>query len=349
MTISDLEFYLIEIALDGQHVPLRSLLVRLATASGFEGWGETQLTWRASELVPRRAALLPVLTGRSVFEVEELLELDALRPPPLRSALEMASWDLVGHVVGQPLCHLLGGVYRRRIPVAVRLAGRPGNPLGPLAREMAEQGFHSQIVSSCGQADRDLEAISAIREAAGDRVELRFDAAAGYDLLVARELCAELEDDPPQFLVDPLRTKDLAEIASLARQTSVPLGVWRSILKPADVLALVRSGAAPYVVVDVQLVGGIAPARECAAIARAAGLSASILAGPSAGIGAAAMLQLASSTPAFSSCNECAYHRLRDDVLIRPLEIVDGMVTVPQGPGLGVEVDRAKVERYQVG
>ena len=100
--------------------------------------------------------------------------------------------------------------------------------------------------------------------------------------------------------------------------------------------------------VDLQLVGGIARARRCAAIAEAAGLSASLGGGLSVGVGAAAMLQLAASTPAFSGCNECAYHQLQDDVLCTPLEILDGMITVPLAPGLGVEVDRAKVERYQV-
>mgnify|MGYP000507141002 CR=1 FL=1 len=61
-----------------------------------------------------------------------------------------------------------------------------------------------------------------------------------------------------------------------------------------------------------------------------------------------AMLQLAASTPGFSTCNECAYHRLEADVLVEPLEYVDGMLTVPQGPGLGVEIDRAKIEQYEV-
>ena len=141
-----------------------------------------------------------------------------------------------------------------------------------------------------------------------------------------------------------LRT--LAAIVSADRGEPPAEGVAPSLL--GDLLALVRCGAAPYVVVDLQLVGGITLARRCAAIAQAAGLSASLLGGPSVGIGAAAMLQLAASTPAFSSCNECVYHRLQDDVLTQPLEILDGMVTVPQAPGLGVEVDRVKVERSQV-
>jgi muconate cycloisomerase len=345
MTIRDVEFYLVEIGLDGEEAPLRSVLARLATDAGLEGWGEAQLEWRVSEFGPRRDVLLPILAGRSVFDVEELVELGALQPPPLRAALEMASWDLVGRTVGQPLCHLFGGAYRRRIPVSVRLAGPS---LVALARELADQGFHSQIITSSARPEQDRKALAAVREAVGDRIELRFDAVAGYDMDVARDLCAELEPDPPQLLLDPLRSMDLDQIASLHRQTSVPLGVWRSIRRPADVLALVRCGAALYVAIDLQLVGGIGPARQCAAIAQAAGLSASVLCGPSVGIGAAAMLQLAASTPAFSSCNECVYHRLQDDVLTRPLEIVDGMISLPQGPGLGVEVDRRKVERYQV-
>lgn len=348
MTISDLEFYLVEIGCDWQQAPLTSLLVRLATAAGLEGWGEAQLGWRASELGPRRDALLPIMAGRSVFDVEELLELEALDAAPLRSAVEMACWDLVGRAAGQPLYRLLGGGYRQRIPVAVRLAGDSSSQTAQLARELAEQGFHSQIITSCGQFERDLETVAAIREIVGDAIELRFDAGAHYEMDIARELSAELETKALKFMLDPLNTHEPDQVASLRRQTSVPLAVWRGICSPADVLALVRCGAARFVVVDLGLVGGITPARQCAAIARAAGLSASLAGGASAGIGVAAMLQLAASTPAFSSCNECAYHQLQDDLLTEPLEIVDGMITVPQAPGLGVEIDRAKVERYQV-
>jgi len=348
MTISDLEFYPVEIACDAREAPLQRLLVRLATHAGLEGWGEAQLGWRPSELAARREVLLPILAGRSVFDIEELLELEALQDAPLRSALEMASWDLVGRAAGQPLCHLFGGAYRQRIPLAVRLAGAPGNPLAQVARELAEQGFHAQIVSSCGEPERDLETLAAVREGAGDRVELRFDAAENYDIDTARGLCAELESGGLQFMLDPLRSSELDQVASLRRQTSVPLAVWRAVRSPADVLAVVRCGAAPFVVVDLERVGGISPARQCAAIAQAGSISALLGGGPSAGIGVAAMLQLASSTPAFSSPNECAYHQLQDDLLTEPLEILDGMITVPQAPGLGVKVDRVKVERYQV-
>lgn len=364
MTITDLEFYLLEIACGGGGVsrpqvpptagrkaPVQSVLVRLATESGMEGWGEAQLEWRAAELAARRNALLPILTGRSIFDIEELLDLQTLRsgpaPSALRCALEMASWDLVGQASGQPLCHLFGGRYRQRVPLAVPLAGR-ADQTPQLARELAEQGFHSQILTSCGQVERDLQVLAAVREAAGERVELQFDAAGSYDLQTARELCRQLESGWLHCVLDPLRNHQLDQIASLRRQTSVPLAVRRAIQGPADVLALLRCGAAQSVVVDLQLVGGILPARHCAAIAQAGSISASLAAGPSLGVAVAAMLQLAASTPAFSGCNECTYQQLQDDLLIEPLEVVDGMIAVPQAPGLGIQIDRSRVEHCQI-
>jgi L-alanine-DL-glutamate epimerase-like enolase superfamily enzyme len=126
------------------------------------------------------------------------------------------------------------------------------------------------------------------------------------------------------------------------------LGVWRAIHSPADVLAAVRCGAGKYLVVDLNQIGGIAPARQCAAIIGAAQTRALLGGRPSLGLGTAAMLHLAAATAAFLDCQECALHQMRDTVLKDPLELVDGMITVPQGPGLGVEIDRGKVEKYVV-
>lgn len=347
MEINDLELYLVEVEHTESDRPVRSLLVRLSTDSGLEGWGESGVGWRSSELGPRGDALLAALAGRSIFDTEELHTVQALAEAPLRCGVETACWDLLGKAVGRPLCHLFGGEYRRRIPLAVRPTAAAGR-LAPVARELAEQGFHCQIVTSCGRMEADLEAVRTVRESVGDRAELRFDGARRYDEESARELCRELESEEVQFVFDPLDTPELYRLASLGRQTSVPLGAWRAICGPGDVLGAIRSGAAGYVVVDLRRVGGLVPARKCAAVAEAAGVTAVLGGGPSLGIGTAAMLQLAAAIPTFSSSNECASLQLRDDLLTEPLEIIDGMIPVPQAPGLGIEVDRAKVERYQV-
>ncbi len=348
MTITDLEFYLVEISCDGRGRPLRSLLVRLATDARLEGWGEAAIAWRPSELAPRRDSLLPLLAGRSVFDIEELQSLADLDPPPLRAAVEMASWDLVSRSAGQPLCHLLGGRYRRRVPLAVRLHGRAEGEIVALSREMADRGFHTQVVCSSGDLEQDISQLLAVRETAGPRVQVRLDAASQYDMDTARALCRALEGENVEFVLDPLRGASLDETASLRRQTTIPLAVGRPLHKPADVLATVRCGAASQIVVDPARLGGLVPSRKSGAIAQAAGIDACVGGVHSLGIATAAVLQLAAATPAFSGASECCYHALQDDLLVERLEIIDGMITVPHGPGLGVDVDRAKLERYAV-
>jgi L-alanine-DL-glutamate epimerase-like enolase superfamily enzyme len=260
----------------------------------------------------------------------------------------MACWDLIGRRVGQPVYRLLGGEYRRRIPLAMRLPGGSPDRLARVAREMAAQGFRCQVVGSSGQPRLDRQLLHAVRESVGDRMELRLDGLAQYDFETARDLCGDIEADHVQFFLDPLRVRELYPLAALGRQTRVPLAAGRAIHGAADVLAVVRCGAAPYVVLDVEQLGGLAPARACAAVAAAAGIFALLGGRPALGIATAALLHLAAATPALSGCNECASLQLQGHVLCEPLAIEDGMMTVPDGPGFGVEVDRARVERHAV-
>ncbi len=348
MKINDLELFLVAVRLEELKQTARSLLVRLVADAGIEGWGEASSNWQESELAGWQNALLAVLKGRSIFDIEELHTLDALSVAGLRCGVEMAFWDLAGKAVGQPLYNLLGGIYRRRIPVSVRLPGGHADRIGKIAKELAAQGFHNQLIVSSGRAEIDLRLLAAVRENAGNAVRLRLDGQARYNPEIARDLCAELEYADLEFFLDPLDTRELYPLASLGRQTPVPLGVWRAIHSPADVLAAVRCGAGKYIVVDLDQIGGIAPARQCAAIAGAAQTRALLGGRPSLGLRTAAMLHLAAATAAFSGCQESALHQLSYSVLKDPLELGDGMITVPQAPGLGVEIDRGKVEKYIV-
>lgn len=348
MKINDLEFYLVSVGQMDSPAPIRSLLVRIATSAGVEGWGESGLGWRVGELAARREALLSVLAGRSIYDIEELHVMESLAPQPLRSAVEMAVWDALGRALRQPLCNLLGGYYRRRVPVSIRLAGRKAAMAAQIARELAEQGFHTQTISASGKPDEDLKTLAAIREMVGDRIALRLDGMAHYDLETARDLAAGMEAAGLQFFLDPLATRELHPVASLGRQTSVPLAIWRAIHGPADVLAAVRCNAASFLMIDLEQVGGIVPARTCAAIAAAGGVVPVLGGRPSVGIATAAMLHVAAATSAFSTSNELAPRQLRDTVLADSLEITDGMITVPQSFGLGVTVDRGKVEELAI-
>jgi L-alanine-DL-glutamate epimerase-like enolase superfamily enzyme len=348
MKINDLEFSLVEIERSDGGKPVRSLLVCLSTDSRLEGWGEAPVTWRIGEFGQRREALLASYAGRSVFDVEELLRLDVVDDPSLRAALETAIWDLIGKVVGQPIHNLMGGGYRTRIPVVARVPVGSPDETARASRDLIEQGFHTQIVAATGDARQDAQVVRSVLEAAGDQVEIRVDGGGKFAPAAAERFLLDVDDCGVHFLLDPLPPHQWSEMAHLVRRTDVPMAVSAGVRSPRDVMAMARAGAASFLVVSPIRVGGLGAARRCAIVANAAAMSSSLDLRPSAGVAAAAGIQLAASSPCFASGNECDHALLVDDVLVDPLRIVDGMVALPQAPGLGVAVDRAKVERYQV-
>ncbi len=348
MRIHDIELFSVAIQNPELDKPTRSLLIRVASDEGIEGWGETWINWRPEELPSRRASLLAMLDDWEIFNIHELHDLDFFAAAPLRCGVEMAMWDVIGKKLGQPLYNLFGGGYRRRVPISIRLPHAAPHRVAKLAREHYAQGFHSQVITSVNSAEEDIQAIRAVREELGFRLEMRLDGRGSYDHAAARELCAELEEQDLQFFLDPIKTKELYPYASLARQTSVPLAVGGNLNGAGDVLAAIRCGAGKHVMINIEQVGGITPARQCAEVASAARVGAFLGGRTYLGPAIAAGLQLAASTPAFSLANECGSAQLVETALCEPLEIIDGMVTVPQGPGLGVEIDRAKVEKYML-
>jgi L-alanine-DL-glutamate epimerase-like enolase superfamily enzyme len=221
--------------------------------------------------------------------------------------------------------------------------------LARLADEAEQQGFLTIVVPLSGRLGDDLATVRAIREAVGDRLELRLDGAERFDMEAARDFCAELEFERIGHLLDPLDTRQLHASAALGRQTSVPLAVARAITSPADALAGARCGAAALLVLELDRLGGLLPAHKATTIAEAAGVSVALSTGESVGITSAAMLQLAAARASLQCANECSLPQLADDILADPPELIDGMLTVPQAPGLGVQVDRGKLEQYQIG
>jgi L-alanine-DL-glutamate epimerase-like enolase superfamily enzyme len=346
MFLADLELFLVELpASDGA---VRTLLVRVADEAGQEGWGETRTAWHASELAARRNSLLAVLAGRAIHDVEATLADDILADRAVACGIEMALWDLIARAARQPLCHLLGGAYRSSVPLAIRLWQGSVENVVHWARTFAAQGIASQTITSTGVPETDVQLVSALRDACSQRVRFRLDARGQYDSRAAARLCSELEPESVEFVLDPLADGHTDWLFAVRTRSKVPLGCYDAIASPADVLHLARTGNVSHVLVDPVRVGGLTRARACAAVAEAAGMGAGVRILGTSGLALAATLQIAAATPAFGTGHECSYPQLHDDILTEPVRTSEGMLTVPMGPGLGVEIDRDKVEWYQV-
>ena len=349
LRIREVDCYLVENQEGRGGKEFRSLVIQLTGPDGQQGWGEGPALWSRAELASRQEALAAVLVDRSAFDIEELSTLDFLRPPGLRSAVEMACWDLIGKRVGEPVCHLWGGRYRSYVPLGARLPSLDSaENLGAFARELAEQGFHTLLLPTTGQPETDLERVLAVRQSAGERSRLYLDGATRYAEAAAQDLCAALEYQTVQGLIDPLNSLEVYPFASLARQTSVPIGLHRPLIDLLQAFVAVRSGAGAFLVLDVDILGGMTLLRKAAAVAEAAGVPVLLQEPGGVGIRLAALVHLSAAIsfldqPCLTSC-----YPPDEKLLCRGLEIVEGMAAVPEGPGWAVEIDQAQLEQWSI-
>jgi L-alanine-DL-glutamate epimerase-like enolase superfamily enzyme len=258
----------------------------------------------------------------------------------------MALWDLIARAARQPLHHLLGGAYRSSVPLCAPLPSGSCELVAQWSRAMLAQGIGSQILATTGRVEEDWQRIAAVREACADRVQLRLDAACRYDLRSAMQLCEHLESGSVQFVVDPVSAPDAERLAIVGSTARILLGVSAGVETPADILQLARTQAASYVMIDPVRVGGLARARDCAVVAEAAGLAPTLRIEGTSGLALAATLHVAAATPGLLSGHGCSYPHLQADILSEPLRVTDGLLNVPTAAGLGVEVDRDRIERF---
>ena len=350
MIINDLDFFLVEIPTRRTGVLIKSLLVRISTHNGYEGWGETQLKWHADELHHRRDRLLNAISGRSIFDIEDLVRIDELRNPQLRWGIETACWDLIGKLTSQPVCHFFGGEYRHRIPLVARLHGDTPDEFAVDSMELFNQGFHWQVIPLSGNLEQDRRFVRAVHESIGHRVELRIDGMCRFSEEDAIILARDWEDLGIGMWVDPLMTNDVNDLMKLQNQTIMQIGVRRAIRTPSDILAIVRGNTSLLPVIEPPRIGSIHETCKCAAVAEAADLRVALANSNSLGPSAAAMLQLAAALPACSGGNEGLVTRPREGILRDgdAFDVNDGLVLLPSGPGLGVELDRSKIDRFLV-
>jgi L-alanine-DL-glutamate epimerase-like enolase superfamily enzyme len=325
-----------------------ALLVRLATDTGHVGWGEAPDDWinKSYEDTPEDALRRQAL-GRDPFDLETWYAENTLGSY-LASAVEMAMWDLVGHATGRPLYQLLGGAVRKQVELAACMGIRPYDEAKAIARGYLEAGFSTLKTKAGRDPQEDLEMVRGIRDGVGDRLKLRIDPNMGYAPAAASALARDLERYNLEYFEQPMPQSCIGESARLRRQTSTPLALNESVTTPEVVLQILQLRAADVLLPDTYQCGGVLAVKKVATLCEAAGVPCVFHCAHDLGLKTAAMLHVVASSPGFTLANDCTYYGLEDDV-ITPLHTIErGHMAVPEGPGLGVTVDEAKLARYRV-
>ena len=278
------------------------------------------------------------------------------------SAVDIALHDIVGQAVGLPVYQLLGGAFRESIQAyATGFFRRPGgaypDELAEEAQRHLEAGFRAMKMKIGFGVVQDATDVAAVREAIGPDVLLMADANHAYETGLARRLLYALDELDVFWFEEPVSPENIdgyIELRSLGTRTLIAgceveytlNGFWPWITRRAvDILQP-----------DVAAAGGFTALKQIIAAAQAANL----LVNPhvfGTGIGLAASLHAAAIVPpcplsrgAYEPLAEFdqSSHPFRDEVVHEPLTMKDGHLTVPTGPGLGIDVDRAALDRLAV-
>lgn len=338
---------------------VENVVIRMTTDEGIEGVGEAS-PWpvfvenahAVKETIDRHLA--PRLVGTSPMDIESLvLAMEATQHGMscAKAGLEMAAWDAAGKAVGRPAYELLGGLVRDRVDLSYSVANQVIEADLEEIAWLREQGFDVLKIKT-GVLDEapEIRRFAAIREAVGDDFDLRIDFNQGGRPERAIVLCRKLEEYSPTFIEQPVKGWDVAGLARIAAAIDTPVMADESVMGLEDGYAVVAGRAADIVSIKLAKLGGILRSKKLAGICEAANIPCYAGAMWESGIGIAASLHFACSTPAIrygSDFYTCS-HLMTDDLITEPLVVESGDMLVPRGPGLGVEVDWKAVERYRV-
>jgi len=340
----------------------RSLIVRLETEDGVEGWGEatqgrpgnTYETLETMQIMAERC-FAPALAGMDLEQTGSVLrKLQRARygHPLTKAAMETAIFDALGKLYRVPVYRLLGGPYRTEID----LVGGLGLDLGPQAieaqvRKLKQQGFNT-FKLKIGQKDRaqDVERVRMAREAAGPEASIRVDGNASYTFADARELLAALAPFRITDAEQPLARSDLESLAALRRAVAIPIAAQESISSPEDVLAVAKLQAADLLKIKLTHIGGFTRSLRVAAVAEAAGMPVVVGQGSACTplLSAAELHLHASLNNAQPAGEMTGFLRLAAQKIVAPIEVSGARARVPAKPGLGIEVDAERLRRAAV-
>jgi len=330
------------------------MLVRVDTDDGVTGWGEMLVAMQSPEATKAVVdhVVAPELVDRPVDEIRPFLEsfyFPYTRIHPFLGAVETALWDAYGKLLGEPVAALLGGRTREEIPVAFCLGILSPEESREHAAFARDAGFDVLKTKAGPDWKRDVERLVAMDEATDGELEFRLDPNQGWSFDEAIRATAALEDAGIylQYLEQPMRIDTYGTYRSFRSRTRTPLAVNEDTYFERNLSHLLRADAIDVGVIDLVPAGGIVRARELAATAAEQGVSLSHHCGFDLGVKTAAMLQTVAATPAIDLAPDTVYYAWADYLLETPLEVVDGTVPVPDGPGLGVTVDESQVERYR--
>ena len=352
-------------------VPPRWLFLKITTEAGVIGWGEPIVEGRAATVQAAVTELAEYVIGKDASRIEDLWQTlyrgGFYRGGPVLtsaiSGIEMALWDIRGKALGVPVHELLGGAVRDRMRVYSWVGGDTPQDVAGEAAAAVALGFTALKMNGCERLEwidsparvgRAVDTIAAVRERVGPDIMIGVDFHGRVHRGMAKVLARELDALKLMFIEEPVLSENMEALRDIVQHTSTPIALGERLYTRWDFKQVFKDGYVDIVQPDTAHAGGILETRKIAAMAEAHDVALAIHC-PLGPIALAASLQVDFCTPnAFIQEQSLGIHYNQGsdllDYLTHPevFEYRAGFVERLTAPGLGIEVDEAKVRAAAV-
>ena len=339
-------------------------IVEVHTDEGIVGIGET---YGGNAIEHAIETARPFVIGLDPLEIGVLMHrlnvfcisYETAVPAVVRAGIEMACLDAAGKALNMPIHKLLGGKVHDRIETSAYLFYRYTDDSGKIGGEndtpsmlarthqlVDDYGFRAiKLKGGVLPPEEEFKLVLALREAFPE-APLRWDPNAAWSvetsIRIGHKLLAEGVD--LEYLEDP--TANLEGMSQVRQAIPIPLATNMCLVAWEQLAPGIRARSVDIILSDVHFWGGFRQNQKMIAVAEAFQLGIGMHSDRELGLSTAAMLHLAAATPYLSYAIDSHYHDQVDDIITAPFEYEDGCFTVPDGPGLGVELDPDKVAKY---
>lgn len=340
------------------------VLIELISDTGLSGWGAAYS--EKEQVTGALQWLRRFVMGEDPVEVERITEkLHAVsfwvgRGGAMThaiSGINLALWDLAGKALGQPVSKLLGGAYRCTVPAYASVVFNPVETLPGRIEEMLARGFRAVKLGwhpfASGSLSEDKALIATARKAVGDNTTLMIDAGGSrpfctFRLKDALERARMLDSFGVYWFEEPLAPDDLEGYARLTDASPVRIAHGEVLTRRQSFYPYFERRAMDIVQPDVSKVGGLSEARRIAWAAAEKGIDL-VPHGFNTAIGVATDIHLVASLSSNSWVEFNTGNALVEELISQPFRLDEsGCLPVPETPGLGIDVDRERLERFAV-
>jgi D-galactarolactone cycloisomerase len=344
-----------------------AMIVEIETDTGLIGWGECYgPAWMTSAAVN---AIAGWLVGEDPLRTEWLWQeiYARLRDHGQKgivvealSGIDIALWDLKGKHFGVPVHRLMGGPIRTEVRAYAtglyrRKHGDPARYLAEEAADYVRQGFEAVKLKVGFGVEEDARMATAVREAIGPDVALMVDANHAYDAVAAIRLGRKIEALDIGWFEEPVPPEDVVGHREVRAKLDIPIASGECEFTRFGFRDILATRAFDIVQPDTCAAGGLSECKKIADMATACGVRYNPHVWGT-GVAIAASLQLLAVLPAHTPPSlaplgpmlefDRTEHPIRQALLTHPIEAVSGIVTIPDGPGLGIEINREALTRF---